>query len=167
MSTRKSMTRREDYPTSEAAADSVERATIRGKVLAFAETNWMGFIDDDLRALDPGAPESSFRKRRTELMQDGLIVATDSTRLNKHGKDATVFVHRKFHPNPPPIIVKVPGKAAAAIRRSKREKMMYNALVAAAPHHQGGHSRVGEAIAEALGIPFPIRVTEIPAPLPL
>lgn len=37
------------------------------------------------------------------------------------------------------------------------------ALRAVAPHHQGGHSECGQIIAEALGIPFPIRSEPAPA----
>lgn len=35
------------------------------------------------------------------------------------------------------------------------------ALLIAAPHHQGGHSRTGAAIADALGVPFPIAVSDL------
>lgn len=30
-----------------------------------------------------------------------------------------------------------------------------------APSHQGGHSRTGDVIAEALGVPFPVRMEEV------
>ena len=35
------------------------------------------------------------------------------------------------------------------------------ALYRAAPNHQGGHSATGAAIAEALGVPFPLNVYEL------
>lgn len=35
------------------------------------------------------------------------------------------------------------------------------ALFRAAPSHQGGHSATGEAISEALGVPFPLNVYEL------
>jgi len=35
------------------------------------------------------------------------------------------------------------------------------ALFRAAPSHQGGHSATGAAIAEALGVPFPLNVYEL------
>lgn len=37
------------------------------------------------------------------------------------------------------------------------------ALFRCAPSHQGGHSDTGGAIADALGLTFPIRVTELEA----
>ena len=34
-------------------------------------------------------------------------------------------------------------------------------LLMLAPHHQGGHSEVGEEIARELGIPFPVRMPDL------
>lgn len=42
---------------------------------------------------------------------------------------------------------------SAAVFGAEKSRM---ALFIAAPHHQGGHSRTGLAIADALGVPFPI-----------
>jgi len=166
---RKGRTRTPDHATSEAAAESVGRRapTIRARVLAFAAKRPLGFIDEELLALDPDAPESSYRKRRTELTDDGLILDSGLKSRKRNGELAIVWCHRKFHPAPPPITEKVRGPSAQALAKRKREKLMFNALVKAAPHHQGAHSEVGRTIAEALNIPFPIRVTDIPAPKPI
>jgi len=42
-------------------------------------------------------------------------------------------------------------------------KAIERALLIAAPGHQGGHSASGDAIAEALGIPFPLTMTSLRA----
>lgn len=160
------MVRNPDHATSEKAANTVRRQPIRKQVLTFSETADNGFIDEQLQALNPDAPESSYRKRRSELTDEGYILDTGVTRKNSKGQDSTVWIHRKFHPAPPPIKVKPKGAAAQALARRKQETLMYNALVAAAPHHQGGHSLVGSLIAKALNIPFPITYNNIPAKRP-
>lgn len=38
---------------------------------------------------------------------------------------------------------------------------LVQALLAAAPHHQGAHGVVGKTIAAALGVPHPIRVPDL------
>lgn len=43
------------------------------------------------------------------------------------------------------------------------EAQYREALFMAAPSHQGGHSAVGGAIADALGVPFPITVPALEA----
>lgn len=168
---RKGRSREPDHSTSEQAAENVGRRapTIRARVLAFAAERPLGFIDEDLRNLDPDAPESSYRKRRTELTQDGLIVDSGLKRRKRNGELAIIWCHRKFHPAPPPIVEKAKGKSAAALQRAKREKLMFNALVEIAVHPvcHGNGSRIGRAVSEALRIPFPIRVTDIPAPKPI
>lgn len=156
-----------DHSTSEKAASGVKRQTIRARVLAFAESMPGGFIDEQVQQLELGRPESSFRKRRTELTDDGYILDSGVERKNSKGQDCTVWIHRKFHPAPPPIKVKVRGTRAQAMQRRKENALMFNALVAAAPHHMGGHSEVGRAIAEALNIPFPIAYSNIPARRPI
>lgn len=160
------LTRSPDHATSEKAAGAVTRKlnTIRAKVLHAFEEAPAGLIDHDLLALAPHAAESSFRKRRSELTDEGILVATNTTRENHNGQDSTVFVHRKFHPNPPPLKDPTPGKAAGAIRRSKREKLMHNALVDAAHHHAQGASKLERTIAGALGLEYPIQRHLIPAP---
>lgn len=46
-------------------------------------------------------------------------------------------------------------EATANIRKYRE------ALFRAAPSHQGGHSATGDAIAEALGVSFPLNVYEL------
>jgi hypothetical protein len=163
------MVRKPDHATSEAAAESVgkRKLTIRARVLAFAERSPGGFIDEDLRALDPDAPESSYRKRRTELTADGLLVDSGLRRKKLNGELAIVWCHRKFHPAPPPLVEKVRGKAAKAIQRNKREARLFNALVVAAHHHHRMPPKDAKQIADALGIPHPINFLDIPAQRPL
>ena len=45
----------------------------------------------------------------------------------------------------------------------RTEQGYLRALLIAAPSHQGGHSYVGAAIAEALEIPFPLRTPSLRA----
>lgn len=163
------MVRNPDHETSEAAADTVARrkGTIRTRVLLFAENRPHGFIDEDLRRLDPDSPESSFRKRRSELTDDCVILDSGLTRMNSQCSLSKVWVHRKFHPNPPAEKVKARGRAAHAIQRNKREAIMFNALVTCAGYFCGMSGKQGQAVAEALGIDHPIRYSEIPALLPL
>lgn len=163
------MCRVSDHATSEAAAAKVSqrKPTIRALVLIYAQQASNGFIDDDLRVIDPDAPESSLRKRRSELTDDNLILDSGRTRHNKHGLESKVWIHRKFHPNPPPEKIKVRGSRAEAMQRRKREAIMWNALVECAYRFVFSHSDAARATAEALGTDFPIRVTEIPAKRPL
>ncbi len=157
------MTRTPDHETSVKAAAGVKRITIRAKVLAFAERMVDGFTDDQLRlTLGANAPESSYRKRRTELTDEGYIVKTDLERPNSNGEMAAVFVHRKFLTNPPLPKPKAKGSRAEAMQRRVRETKMFNALVAAAQYAHRLPLPDQEAIADALGIPFPIRVNDLP-----
>jgi hypothetical protein len=90
-------TRRDDYATSRAASDALKPVTgkIALEVLAFARRYGpMGITDDDLKAGFPDAPESSYRKRRTELAQRGYLVDSGRTRTNRHGREETVWVLR-------------------------------------------------------------------------
>jgi hypothetical protein len=97
-------TRSTDPRTSHRAAHKVRpRApTIRAQVLAFAR-NRMDFIDEDLVEAFPGSPESSYRKRRSELTEGNWIVDTGRTRRNGDGNDMVVWQHRDRHPSPPPL----------------------------------------------------------------
>ena len=99
-------TRRDDYQTSVDAAATVAKAqaTIRDAVLAHAlAAGPEGFTDDDLVQLSPGTPESSWRKRRTELLQEGWVVQTDRERVNRFGNKETVWVHRDHVLQPPAL----------------------------------------------------------------
>lgn len=102
------LTRMPDHKTSMAAAAVVQpqRATLKSLVLQFAkDAGPAGFIDESLRdEIGPSRPESSLRKRRTELAEKNWVVPAGYTRRNKYGQDSTVWVHRDHHPNPPPLV---------------------------------------------------------------
>jgi len=56
----------------------------------------------------------------------------------------------------------------AVIPRQRRATAMTperRAIFLAAQHCQGGHSQAGDAIAEVLGLPFPLRMTDLIAKL--
>lgn len=97
------MHRKPDHSTSIKAARGVRKFTLREQVIDFArDRRNSGFTDDDLKqAFD--TPESSMRKRRTELAQENIIVETGLTRLNTRGSEEKVWVHRDYHPSPPPV----------------------------------------------------------------
>lgn len=96
-------TRTDDHRTSVQAAARVaaEQETIKFQVLRFAKDKGAdGFIDDDLKAAFPDSPESSYRKRRSELTADGLILDSGQTRQNRDGNAEVVWQHREFHVGP-------------------------------------------------------------------
>jgi hypothetical protein len=97
---RPGMLREDDYATSVEAAKTVvhKQGTIRAKVEQYSiERAAYGFIDDDLRErFGLHHPESSFRKRRTELAQDGVILNSGQSRPNRNGDQATVWVHKDY-----------------------------------------------------------------------
>jgi hypothetical protein len=101
------MVRRNDHSTSIRAAKRVvtHRNTLKAQVIAFTrESGPYGVIDEELHAIDPTRPESSFRKRRTELAQKNILIEKPGhTRKNRHGEDCKVFIHRDHAFNPPPI----------------------------------------------------------------
>lgn len=100
-------TRTGDHQTSVEAADkaAVTQRTIRGAVLAYgAAAGREGFIDDDLVEARGGqGPESSWRKRRGELVEEGYLIDSGRTRLNHFGNKEIVWVHRNFVVDAPPI----------------------------------------------------------------
>ena len=53
------------------------RVTIRQRVEDYAKRHPTGFLDEDLLRMDPDAPESSFRKRRTELSEENIILVDE------------------------------------------------------------------------------------------
>lgn len=98
------MVRKPDHPTSIAAAAKVKRVTIRALVEREAiMAGPRGIIDDELKATYPDRPESSFRKRRTELTQENHLLDTGRTRVNRQGQEEKVWMHRDFHHAPPPV----------------------------------------------------------------
>lgn len=81
--------------TSKEAAKAVapKRVKIRDRVLEYArDMGAHGITDAELVERWPDAPESSYRKRRTELVQDGKLVDSGRTRLNKHGRRCVVWI---------------------------------------------------------------------------
>lgn len=98
------MVRKDDHATSIAAAETVNPATLRARVLHFADACGRdGFTDSYLRGLDRNRPESSMRKRRTELAQENWLIDTGRTRENEHGQQEIVWVHRDHCVSPPPL----------------------------------------------------------------
>lgn len=165
------MTRNPDHDTSERAAGRLKHRTLRQLVLHVAE-NWPeGFTDEEMDAQcrrhepDLDRAESSYRKRRTELSDDFVIVDSGTKRAKRNGEEAKVWVHRKFHPDPPPEVVKPKGERSQALARRKQASIQWNALVDCAYGRLAENA--GRAVAEALGIDYPIRPTEIPAKRPL
>jgi hypothetical protein len=113
------MVRNPDQRTSILAAQRVRRVPIREYVLDFAKQRGdFGFIDEDLLDSKPGQPESSLRTRRNELMRENWIVDSGHTRVNRRGQEMIVWVHRHFHPSPPPIIEReVPESPREEVKR--------------------------------------------------
>lgn len=101
----KGMVRLNDHTTSILAAHHVKRVTIRERVLNIArDAGTVGITDDELKAAHPDSPESSIRKRRTELAQENYLLETARTRRNRHGQMERVWMHRDWHLDPPPIV---------------------------------------------------------------
>jgi hypothetical protein len=87
-------TRHDDHRTSEAAADALKPVTgkIALEVLDFYQRRGSyGATDDELKLAFPDAPESSYRKRRTELAQRGLLGDCGETRPNRRGRQEIVW----------------------------------------------------------------------------
>jgi hypothetical protein len=106
-----------DHETSLCAAAHVDpnRPKLRARVLQFAaDAGPAGFTDEELVLFDPKAPESSLRKRRTELTERNWIIEAGFTRQNRHGEAMKVWLHRKFVPNAPMILSNADVKAAKA-----------------------------------------------------
>jgi hypothetical protein len=94
----KPATRLGDHQTSQDAAEAVGKVTgkIALAVLSYARQNPQGFIDDDLKVAFSNAPESSYRKRRSELTKGGYLASKDGlgltmTRKNRNGRDETIW----------------------------------------------------------------------------
>lgn len=99
------MHRHGDHETSVKAARGVRRFTLREIVEQYAQgCGRSGFTDEDLKLMQPPRPESSLRKRRTELAQENRILETGRTRTNDFGQQEKVWVHRDYHPSPPPVV---------------------------------------------------------------
>lgn len=92
--------------TSEEAADVIRPvvSTIRERVLSYATAHSDGFIDEDLVNRWSDAPESSYRKRRTELVEENWIIDSGRTKQNSHGRDCVIWMHRQFVMSAPPVV---------------------------------------------------------------
>lgn len=99
------MTRFLDHMTSIAAAEKIlkRELTIRERVTHFALSRPYGFTDDDLKAAFPDSPESSYRKRRSELSKENIIVPRGDEKLNRARNEETIWMHRDHMQFPPPI----------------------------------------------------------------
>lgn len=103
------MVQRNGRRTSKKAARSAakHKTTKRDIVLVFARMHPKGFADFHLVEMRPDWSESTARKRRTELTQENIILDTGRTmRKPSNGEEVTVWVHRDYVPNPPPIITR-------------------------------------------------------------
>lgn len=124
------MHRRDDHETSVKAAKGVRRFTLRETVAEFArDCERTGFIDDDLKAYWPQKPESSLRKRRTELAQENVVVETGLTRVNRAGQDEKVWVHRDYHPSPPEIVERDTSPKASKVARLEAKAALLDELL--------------------------------------
>jgi hypothetical protein len=94
------------HATSVKAAEAVRKVTLRQQVIDFAMNCLNGFTDSDLKDAFPWTPESSMRKRRTELAQENIVLDSGRTRLNRHGHEEIVWQHRYTHPCPPDVVTR-------------------------------------------------------------
>lgn len=67
---------------------------IRQQVLDFAFTVGRAFTDDELVRAHPDSPESSYRKRRSELTEENRIVDSGYRTHNANQNAAVMWVHR-------------------------------------------------------------------------
>lgn len=151
------MHRTSDPKTSREAAEKIapRAPSIRDRVLSYAKARGQhGFIDDNLKAEFPSAPESSYRKRRSELAGENWLVDSGKTRSNCHGNQEVVWVHRDFVDLPPPLVERAKSqsatdKAAAREREAicaflespdgRRLNRQYTILaIQRGEHHKGG-----------------------------
>lgn len=102
-----SLTRKNDYETSIQAAYGLRHRLnpIRRAVHAVYKSNTRGLTDEEMtsamwKAGWPEAAESTYRKRRTELFQDGFIQATGEKRRNAKGNLMVVWAFAKELPPP-------------------------------------------------------------------
>lgn len=145
------MVRRDGPITSIMAAQTVSRKklTVRQRVETFARFRPHGFIDSDLLEFardlhialrEKAPPESTYRKRRTELTQENRIIADTEQRKNDHEQAATVYYHRDHVQNPPPITER-PKAAKHEALREEIARLKAEVLAVA----ESAEVRVGEA----------------------
>lgn len=133
-------TRRGDHTTSKRAADkpAPASATIRAQVLAFAaEAGRTGFTDDDLVARWAENPESSFRKRRSELTQEGWLVDSGRRLRNRAGNEEVVWLHRTCAASPPAVVARAKPAGPDPVKAEARLMAETMAKFAAAQKAEG------------------------------
>jgi hypothetical protein len=100
--------RRGGPETSREAAEAVQPSVqeVAAQVAEFARQRGPeGFIDEDLGLAFQGFPESTFRKRRTELAQRNYILDSGARRENGNGRRCIVWVHREHFEGQAPAIL--------------------------------------------------------------
>jgi len=128
-------------------------------VLDYAARRRDGFTDHDLWALRPETPESSLRKRRSELVEENRLLDTGRVRTNGNGQEAKVWIDRAFHHNPPPIVEREQKiSSAEQIKRLEtRVASMERAMREAIAVHQNdaGFSSTSAQMADILTANLP------------
>ena len=141
--------RRGDLQTSHRAAEAVTPRipTIRQQVEDYARGRGPeGFIDEELSEHfgEVAATRSSYRTRRSELTVENRILDTRRLRRNSLNLECEVWVHRDHHPDPPPIVAAVRGKARDVLKGEAMAHVAKLRLLAAGLRRQG----LGPAAAE-------------------
>lgn len=116
-------TRRSDPDTSHKAAETVSPAlpSIRARVLEFAlAAGKRGFIDGDLVKAFREHPESSFRKRRSELSEERWVLDSGDRRDNDFGNEEIVWIHRDHVVGPPPLLTRETAAKRGALQAEGR-----------------------------------------------
>lgn len=127
----------------------------------------LGRAMEERSANPEGYAHSTHRSRVPELEEAGLLFRVGTKTDPVTGNSVGVYVHADFMGDHARPTRRAPRESLAKLRKERDElndklAPLWNALIAAAPHHQGGHSEVGRQIAAALDIPFPINPANIP-----
>lgn len=120
------MTRSPDRPTSKKAARRVPRVTVRQLVNEFALRARNGFTDEAMQKMRPDWSESTARKRRTEMTEENIILDSGREQINDNGNSMAVWIHRSFHPNPPPV---APRKAKPTRKQLEAEIVRLQGII--------------------------------------
>ena len=141
--------------TSEAAAASIvmKLGELQTEVFTFIRAaGFVGATDEEIQRILDMRPNTA-RPRRRELEMKGLVFDSGRRRITSSGRDAIVWVAYEEHVE----------KNAPKRSDRNRERQLLRVLYKAAPSHQGGHSDVGQEIADLLGVPFPLRMHNLQA----